>query len=105
MSPGGSEGTFIKAGDSETRKGSAWRKQQGSPGWAALAHWEAREKGTLGTGSGDQLGTSATAHCSPGCKSPEGFYSLGDAHLGGKESRKGMDQAAPQRERTLGPLS
>ena len=53
MSPGNYEGTFIKAGDSKTRKGLAWKKQWDSLGRAALAHWEVREKGALGTGSGD----------------------------------------------------
>ena len=52
-SPGDYEDTFIKAGDNETRKGSAQKKQQESLGWAALAHWEVREKGAFGTGSGD----------------------------------------------------
>ena len=53
QSPGDYEGTFIKAGDSEIRKGLAQKKQQDSLGWAALAPWEVREKGDLGTGSGD----------------------------------------------------
>ena len=45
MSPGGYEGTFIKAGDSEKRKGLAWRKQQENLGWATRAHWEVRAEG------------------------------------------------------------
>ena len=48
MSPGDYEGAFIKAGDSETRKGLAQKQQQENLGWAALAHWEVREKGALG---------------------------------------------------------
>ena len=44
---------FVKAGHSKTRKGLAEKKQQESLGWAALAHWEVREKGALETGSGD----------------------------------------------------
>ena len=58
MGLGDSERAFMKAEDSEPRKGLGEEKQQGSLGWAALAHWEVREKGTLGTGSGDQPGTS-----------------------------------------------
>ena len=52
-SPGGYEGTSIKAGDSDTRKGLALKKQQESPGWAALAHREVEGKEALGTDSGD----------------------------------------------------
>ena len=52
-SPGDYEDPFIKAGDSGTRKGLAWKKQQESLGWAALAHWEVSEKWALGTGLGD----------------------------------------------------
>ena len=48
-----SRGLFLKAGGSETRKGLAKRKQQESLGWAALDHWEVRQKGALGTGSED----------------------------------------------------
>ena len=48
----------MKAGDSKTRKDLAKKKQQESLCWAALAHWEVREKGAFGAGSGDQPGTS-----------------------------------------------
>ena len=50
MSPGVYEGTFIEAGDSETRKGLA--KKEEATG-AFLAHWEVREKGALGPDSGN----------------------------------------------------
>ena len=60
-SPGEFEGAFVKVGDSETGRGLAQKKQQESPGGAALAHWEVREKGALGSGSGGQPGTSC--HC------------------------------------------
>ena len=63
------------------------------------------KRGPWGQVQGISPGQAATAHCSPGCKSPEDSYSLGDAYLWGKENGQGMDQAAPQRERTLGPLS
>ena len=59
-SPGDYEGTFIKAGDSKTRKGLAKRKQQESLRWAAFPHWEVRERGAFGTGSGDQPGHAAS---------------------------------------------
>ena len=52
-SPGDNEGMFIKSGDSETRKDLAYKEQQESLGWAAFAHWEVREKGALGRGSGN----------------------------------------------------
>ena len=55
-SPGDYEDPFIKAEDSEPRKSLAQKEQQERLGWAALAHWEVREKGALGTGSGDQPG-------------------------------------------------
>ena len=44
------ESTFIKARDSRTRKGLAQKQQQESPGSAALAYWEVREKGARFTG-------------------------------------------------------
>ena len=50
-SPADYEATLMKAGHSETRKGLAQKKQYESLGWAALAHWEVREKAALGTGS------------------------------------------------------
>ena len=53
MSPGDHEDVFIKARDSETRKSLEYKKGLESPGWAALAHQEVREKATLETGSGD----------------------------------------------------
>ena len=53
MSLGDYEDPFIKAGDGETRKGLAQKRQEENLGWAAIAHWEVREKGALGTGSGD----------------------------------------------------
>ena len=49
-SPGDYEDTFIKAGDSETRTGLALKKQEESLDWAALAHWEGREKGDFRDG-------------------------------------------------------
>ena len=52
------EGMFMKAVDSETRKGSAQKKQQERLGRAVLAHQEVREKGALGSGAEDQLGMS-----------------------------------------------
>ena len=58
MSPGDYENTFIRGGDSKTRRGLAQDKQQESLGWAALAHWEVKEEGALGRGSGGQPGTS-----------------------------------------------
>lgn len=39
--------TFIKAGDAGTRKGLGGKKQQESPGGAALAPCEVKEKGAL----------------------------------------------------------
>ena len=48
---GDCEDVFLQAGDSETRKDLTLKKQQEIPGWAALAHWEVREKRALGTGS------------------------------------------------------
>ena len=53
MSPGDYEDTFMNPGDSETRKRLVLKKQQESLRWSALAHWEARDKGSWGTGSGD----------------------------------------------------
>ena len=44
---------LIKAGDNETRKGLAQKKQKESLGWAALTPWEVREKRGLETDSGD----------------------------------------------------
>ena len=48
MSPGDYKDIFIKAGDNETRKGQAQKKQQENLGWAALANWEVRDKWALG---------------------------------------------------------
>ena len=48
----GFESTFLKAGDYETRKGLGQKKQQESPGNAAVAHWDVREKGTWRQGHG-----------------------------------------------------
>ena len=52
MSPGDYEDLFIRAGNSEKRKDLALKEQQESLVWVALAHWEVRENGALGTGSG-----------------------------------------------------
>ena len=62
MSPGDYEGTFMRAGDSETRKPRVEEATGKSPSRAALAHWNIREKGALGTGAGGQPGMSC--HCS-----------------------------------------
>ncbi|XP_036158139.1 ankyrin repeat domain-containing protein 23 isoform X2 [Myotis myotis] len=53
-------------------------------GGAALAPWEVREQGTLGTDSGVSQVRAAAAHCSPGCTSSGVPASLGDAFLSGR---------------------
>ena len=83
--PGDCEGMFIKAADSDTRKGLAYKKQQESPGWVALSHCEVREKGASGQVQGGFPGRDTTALCSPGCKFRGGPLSLGEVCLWGKK--------------------
>ena len=52
------------------------------------SHWEVREKGVLKIGAGDSLGQAVIDHCSPGCKSRDVPWSLGDACLWGKKWRE-----------------
>ena len=60
-----SERTFIKTGDSETKKDLGWKEQQerAQVGLLSLSR-NVIEKGALETGSGISPGQSVTAHCS-----------------------------------------
>ena len=62
MSPDDYEDAFITAGDSKTRKGLS-QKEQESLGWAALLHWEVREKGALNWFRGLTWNKLPAAHC------------------------------------------
>lgn len=100
------EGTFVKAGDRETRKGvgsssrgraagGCWEvKATVATKWAhkelLLTCWEVREKVALETGLVISSGWAAAAHCSSGCKSHRGPFEF--------------TRCTPAREERRGPV-